>query len=295
MRLSDAFDTYLLYKREWATPRTILTDTAILRQFTAFLKDASVENVTTADVLRFMANERERGLAESTLKRSWAALRAAWSWFTDPQFAIAETHIVKPVPAPTPELKQIPYLSPQDIAAIVDAAQKRKYPRRARALILFLLDTCCRVTEACDVTLDKVNWVQGSALVLGKGRKWRTVYMGSRCIMACKLYHDTERGKPYGQFADYLFLTDRGKPFDRFMMRRYVARIGASAGVRLYPHLLRHTCAVEHLRFGIDLETLRRLLGHAKLTTTQRYLSALQQEDVHVGARRTSPGDNRRL
>ena len=113
--------------------------------------------------------------------------------------------------------------------------------------------------------------------------------------MACKLYHDTERGKPYGQYADYLFLTDQGKPFDRFMMRRYVERIGAAAGLRLYPHLLRHTGAVEHLRFGIDLETLRRLLGHSKLTTTQRYLNALQQEDVHVGARRTSPGDNRRL
>jgi site-specific recombinase XerD len=94
---------------------------------------------------------------------------------------------------------------------------------------------------------------------------------------------------------DHLFLTDDGYPMNRRTVYLMFRRLSERAGVSASPHQLRHSSAIEHLRAGMDLLSVQRLLGHENLETTQVYLTALADEDVEQAARRTSPADNWRL
>jgi integrase/recombinase XerD len=140
--------------------------------------------------------------------------------------------------------------------------------------------------------MDKVDLETGRCKVLGKGSKERFVHLGRLARQALWLYVHHERVEPLRYRDKHVFLTRQGRPFDRYSLRHLIKRLGNRADVSVTTHLFRHTCAVERLRNGMDLESLRHLLGHAKIQTTQKYLTALNEEDVAKKARRTSPGDN---
>jgi len=83
----------------------------------------------------------------------------------------------------------------------------------------------------------------------------------------------------------------------RGSIRHALYRLADWAGIdrSVHPHLFRHQSAIEHLRAGMTLPTLKEMMGHEHISTTQGYLSALSDEDVEAIALRTAPSDNWRL
>lgn len=295
MKLRDAVDGYLLFKAGRSSPETIRTDRCCLDQFIDWRGDVEADALTSEDVRAYLAYHTERGLSPYTIRRHHATLCAFCAWLCSPEIGLADENPARKVPPPKlPKLKP-KALEREDIEAILAATEKANTKRRAKALVLFLLDTGARASEVVRVTMAGVDFRSGKVKVRGKGDKERFVYLGRRALSALWLYVKDERPEPAQVGNDHLFLTYEGYPMTRHTLRGIIVRLGKAARVRASPHQFRHTAAIEHLRHGMDLVSLQHLLGHADITTTRGYLEALQDEDVEERAKRTSPADNWRL
>ena len=298
MDLQDAIDGYLLFKTGAASAETIKTDSVLFRQFARWAATEAPRDVGEFEpehVIAYLDHQRGRGLAASTVKRHYALLSAFWSWLTDPDIGLVDANIVDPVPMPKEPKRVVQVLTIDNVLALLTAATHTEQPRRDRAIVLFLLDSCCRISEVAGLELPHVDMKSGKVLVFGKGAKERYTYLGKRALQALWLYVKQERPEPRQIGSRHVFLGREGYPLDRHSMRKVITRLSRAAGVKAYPHLFRHTGALWRLRAGMDLLSLQRLLGHEKLETTQQYLTALNNEDVEERAARTSPGDTMRL
>jgi integrase/recombinase XerD len=296
MNLQDAIEGYLLFKSTRATTETIKTDTVLLNQFMRWRGNVDVTDVTPEDVRDYLDHqEHERGLSRHTVRRHHAVISAFYAWLSSPDVDLAPgnpAHAVKP-PRP-PDLK-VKALTREQVEAMIAVTSQARLYRRARALVLFLLDTGARASEVTRLTVGDVNFASGKVKVRGKGDKERFVYLGKRALSALWLYVKEERPEPAQVDTNPLFMTGDGYALTRHTLRGIITRLGGKAGVKASTHAFRHTAAIEHLRHGMDLASLQHLLGHASVTTTRGYLEALSDEDVEERARRTSPGDNWRL
>jgi site-specific recombinase XerD len=158
---------------------------------------------------------------------------------------------------------------------------------RDRAILLLLLDTGLRVSEAAGLRFGDLR-PDGTLKVRGKGAKERIVPVGSTAGRAIVRYLG-QRGA--GRPDDAVFLGGRG-PLDARGIQQVVRRLKTRIGVvgRLSPHSLRHTFARSYLINGGDVFSLQRILGHTSLDMVKRYV-ALADVDLVERHRRASPAD----
>jgi integrase/recombinase XerD len=185
-----------------------------------------------------------------------------------------------------------PYTTEQ-LEALLAAARHSPFARRDEALLSFLLDTGARATEVCQLRLQDVDFQNRRVTVLGKGNKRRALPFGRVCGKALWQYLREQPREP----DTPLFTSDRGtragEAFTRSGIRDVVDRLGHAAGLtgcRCTTHRFRHTMAIEFLRAGGNVFTLKELLGHTTLTMVNRYI-ALAQADIEGQHRQFSPAD----
>jgi site-specific recombinase XerD len=173
---------------------------------------------------------------------------------------------------------------------------------RDRALVLFLYNTGARVQEAADVRVEHLDLGDHPLVRLhGKGDKWRT----------CPLWHQTAEllvalleSTTSAPVPDAAVFAARGQPLTRFGIYKIIRRHGADLdddrkGRRVSPHTFRHTAAVHLLESGVEVNVIRGWLGHADLSTTNRYaeittrtkeeaLRACEPPNTSAGSRSTA-------
>ena len=144
------------------------------------------------------------------------------------------------------------------------------------------------MSELCGVELDAVDLAGAAARVLGKGRKERMVPLGRRCVEAMKRWLEVRprmvHPKRKTQDPRALFLTTLGARVYPRAIQKLVHVYGGSGAGRadLHPHALRHTCATHMLDGGADLRAIQEMLGHASLSTTQRYAHVSMEHLMRV-------------
>ncbi len=183
---------------------------------------------------------------------------------------------------------------------------------RERAIFEVLLSTGCRVSELVNIMIDDINGEE--ITVLGKGEKYRTVYLNAKARLAVERYLNERRdANPYlfprckyatgqnvnlaGEYAkkhrgekggiknmaDWYQdgdMVDTQAHMDISAVRQLVSRVGKKAGVdNVHPHRFRRTCATHALQKGMPLELVSKMLGHSQLDTTKIYLT-LNEEDL---------------
>jgi site-specific recombinase XerD len=195
--------------------------------------------------------------------------------------------------APIVRDDQIQPFTREQQQALQAAARKSRHPKRDEALILFLLDTGARVSEACSLRAKDLDLTGRRCGVGGKGKKDRSICFGGVRMKAIWAYLKEEPREPDAP----LFLSDRGTNAGEALTRSGVLqifkRLGRAAKLeacRCSPHSGRHTFAVEFLKAGGNLFALQQLLGHCDLAMTRRYV-ALAQADVEQQHRQFSPVD----
>lgn len=276
------FETYLEDERRMspATVRTYLRD---LHAFEAFVEDKALaldaRRLGIVALRGFLAAQFE-GRKPATLARKIAALRSFYRF-------LVRRGLTKENPATalrTPKTrKTLPrFLTVEDAARVVDAPKDDAHrpetlTLRDRAMLELLYGSGLRVGELAALTLARLELGEGLARVVGKGDKERLVPLGAPCRAAladylavrCELRHP----KSQEQHATALFLGRRGTALSVRAIQNVVRRYGALGAGRgdLHPHALRHSCATHLLDAGADLRTIQELLGHASLSTTQRY------------------------
>jgi integrase/recombinase XerC len=158
------------------------------------------------------------------------------------------------------------------ISAVTATAEESERPHPARDLAIFEMLYGCgmRVSELCGINMQDVDFADGWVIVRGKGRKERQVPFGSKASEALSAYLP-ERSPKRG--VDALFLNHRGRRLSvrgaRWIVKFYAERVLGDDSI--HPHTFRHAYATHLLSAGADLRAIQELLGHARLSTTQRY------------------------
>jgi len=251
-----------------------------LASFLAFLVDhlgeaadlAALAGLKPADFRSYLAQRANDGIARSSIARSMSTLRNFFR-FLD---RAGQVHNPAVKSVKTPRLpKSVPKALDQTdaIATIRSAAALQEEPwlaARDQALMLLLYGCGLRLGEALSLTWE-TRTDADTLRVVGKGRKERIVPVLPIVTHAIQNYRDLCPFKNSGDAT--LFLGRRGKPLSPRIIQRQMQTLRAQLGLHEHatPHALRHSFATHLLAQGGDLRTIQELLGHASLSTTQRY------------------------
>jgi integrase/recombinase XerC len=315
-----AFATWLAHERR-ASPRTVEHYLRDLDSLATFVRGhgggrASADSVSLL-LLRGWLGERARGRKGSTLARNVSAIRAFFRWRRrtrrggdhDPSAQLRAPRVRRTLPS----VISIPDASrmldaPHDVRASgrtsrqrADAIARDRQAARDRAMLEVLYGSGVRVSELVGLDLGDLNADRTVARVRGKGNKERLVPLGAATRDALAAYvpvRSSMRHPRSGeQHPSALFLSRVGRRVSVRQVQKLVALYGAIATARpdLHPHSLRHACATHLLDAGADLRVIQELLGHASLSTTQRYthVSLDQMMRVYDGAHPLAKGSPR--
>lgn len=172
-----------------------------------------------------------------------------------------------------PSTRIVPYLSPEEVQRLADEARKGRNGERDSLFILLLYQTGLRISEALSLTPAKIDRFEGKPVlnIVGKGNKPR--------IVSCPLSL-TERIMAHAHMKK-INSQDRFFPFNRTRGWQIIKGAAGAAGFekRVFPHLLRHSDAIERLRQTGNPKALQHHLGHSSISMVLRYLSTLTQEE----------------
>lgn len=207
-----------------------------------------------------------RGQAPATLARHVACVRTFYKWLL--RHDHVEQSVAESMQPPKVGRRLPRVLTRVDADALFDLAPSDRLRIRDHALVELLYGSGLRVGEAASLDRADLDLVSGMVHVRkGKGGKARQVPMGPSTVAALRDWLAASRGDGVA-----VFLNARGTRLSARSMRRIIRRTGVLNGVRdLHPHALRHSFATHLLDAGADLRGIQELLGHASLSTTQRY------------------------
>lgn len=259
------------------SPHTLTAYRRDLDQLAAFVIREKGEDVAVSDVdhllLRRYLALLGKQAKKSTLGRKLAAIRSFFRYLL--RRGILAKNPAELIATPKKERLLPFHLDIDQATTLVESpVDDEKHALRDRAILEMLYSCGLRVSELTGLMIGDLDLSGGMVRVMGKGGKERIVPVGSRAIEAVRTYL-ADRGEAAG--SGVLFLNTRGQRINRRSVARivdaHVLRIAAFK--RISPHILRHTFATHMLEGGADLRAIQELLGHASLSTTQKY--------THVG------------
>ncbi len=256
-----------------------------LEQFAAFLEEEGRPwlQVDRPAVRRFLARLQERGLSPATIARKVAVLRSFYGYLV--RRGILPTHPLRALGTPKVPSRLPRFLTVEETVALLMAPDLRT-PQglRDRAILELLYASGLRVGELVALNLGDVDWGRREVHVRGKGGRERLALLGRPALRALRAYVYQGRPLLVGQGrpqahpdAEALFLNRWGRRLSDRSVRTLVSEYARQVGLEdVTPHTLRHTFATHLLEGGADLRIVQELLGHARLTTTQRYTHVTQ-------------------
>ncbi len=309
------FGSYLADERRFS-PSTVLAYRQDLDRFADFWErefgeaaaaKTPVTKIDTLSVRSHLASLHRAKLANRSLARHLSTLRSFFRW------ACREGHLdhnpTKGLPSPRVPRSLPRALTLADTESLLETEDEGHLPERERALFELLYATGLRVSEAAALDVEDVDLTARMLRAQGKGRKERIVPFGETAEDALRawlpvrgaLISPSPRPSPPGRGSspsprpspagrgsrdgEPLFVNARGGRLTTRSMARVLKRRLRAAGLpaQISPHALRHTFATHLLQSGADLRSIQELLGHASLSTTQKYthLDAARLRDVY--------------
>jgi integrase/recombinase XerC len=271
------FLEYLRTERR-ASPHTLKAYRVDLAQYAASLAGQGQGIVPSSPGLIRAYLSRAAGDAGAvSLARKLSAIRSMYRFLV--REGLAEVNPARAVSSPR-RPKHLPEVLPEaEVAALVEAPKlATPLERRDRAFLELLYGSGLRVSELTGLDLGDVDLGGGLVRVLGKRSKERIVPFGKTAAEALRRYLDEGRpvlaaGPDHARAGAALFLNHRGGRLTSRSVARRLDRATLAAGLprHVHPHVLRHCFATHLLGNGADLRGIQELLGHASLSTTQRY------------------------
>ncbi|MBT8328319.1 MAG: tyrosine recombinase XerC [Desulfofustis sp.] len=282
MNLKEAIALFCrwLENEKGYSPHTIAGYRRDLQEFSSQVGDATAAGgLASTQVSKFIIGLHGRN-GPSTVARKLSSLRSFFKFLqrrsviaTSPMDNISGPKIGKSIPN---------FLTVDQVFALLEApVDSDRFTHRDRAILELLYSTGIRVAELVATDLDDLDLKGEMLRVRGKGNKERLVPVGRPAVEAITAYQRGERSAllaerlAHGKTVDdrALFLNNRGGRLTTRSVERFVDKYGQRAGIQtpVTPHALRHSFATHLLEMGADLRSVQELLGHASLSTTQKY------------------------
>jgi integrase/recombinase XerC len=280
-----------------ASPHTIKAYTTDLAQFVEYVGPQGWSDIDHVLIRGYLSSLYERGLSKTSVARALAALRSLYRW-------LAQEGVVDQNPAAlvaTPKLpKKLPRVPTiEEMNTVLDSKMPEcsTFNQRDLAILELLYGCGIRNSELIGINVDDIRWSNEIVLVRGKGRKERYVPLGESANAAVRAYvplrqkilaetkRTTERA---------LLINLRGSRLTTRSVGRIVKQIAVANGLSpdVHPHTLRHAFGTHMLEEGADLRAIQEMLGHERLSTTQRYTQLTVKHVMEVYDR-THPHANK--
>jgi integrase/recombinase XerC len=253
-------------------------------------------------IREYLGELLRRGLSKASTARALAAIRSWFKWLARTGHVQQNVASLVATPKLPKHLPRVPSI--EQMNRVVDSVEEdaASWPARDKAILELLYGCGIRNAELTGLNLNDIHWANGVILVRGKGQKQRYVPLGDAAAQAVRAYLGERSARLTAKFGAHagtpktpalfvsLQLRGLGRPGgEGRLTTRSVGRIvkrvailrGLSADV--HPHTLRHAFGTHLLEEGADLRAIQELLGHERLSTTQRYtqLTTSQLEAVY--------------
>ena len=271
----DQFLDYLRYERN-ASPQTVQTYEESLRAFDSYLtfrdNGLSIDSVDTDLIRDWMESLMDKGNSASTINKNLSALRSFYRFALkrglvkkDPAHAVTGPKKSKPLPQ---------FLREGEMDRLLDGLEWDSSFNnvRARTILILFYETGLRRSELVGLDDKDVDYDAAQLKVTGKRNKQRIVPFGAELAEQLKSYQTVRREK-FGETCGAMFLSDKGERISGeqvyLIVRKYLSMVTSLK--KRSPHVLRHTFATAMLNNGAGLESIKNLLGHASVSTTEIY------------------------
>ncbi len=254
------------------SPHTVRNYMSDLCQFSQFLEENSLGiDPDRLSIRRYLANLAKKN-EKSSIGRKLASIRRFYKYLV--REGVLAANPFEGIATPKREKKLPKFFSVDDAFRLMDASSGEKtLTLRDHAILELLYSSGLRAEELSNLDLQNIDLASGMVRVIGKGHKERMVPVGGKAIEALKTYLDIREGLKKEEDDDTLFLSFRGTRLTTRSIGRIVGKYIRKAGIpgTGSPHTLRHSFATHLLDGGADLRGIQELLGHASLSTTQKY------------------------
>src|SRR5262245_19696092 len=271
-----------------ASPHTLRAYAGELQRFAEYLgpetrwKDA--DHVT---IRGFLGELHANGLSKVSVARALAALRSLYKWLAREGVVGQNPAKLVATPRLPKKLSRVPTL--EEMNGLLDSQipDSAAFPERDRAIFELLYGCGLRNSELVGIELGDIEEANGVILVRGKGKKQRYVPLEGAAAEALSAYREARRRvlAEKRRNTAKLFINRRGGPLTTRSVARIVKQIAIACGLPpdIHPHTLRHAFGTHMLSEGADLRAIQELLGHERLSTTQKYtqLSMTQVMEVY--------------
>ena len=285
--VEKSIDQFLRVLREQnASVHTIKAYVGDLDGFAAYIGPRDWKRIDHVVIRGFLSHLYEKGLGKTSVARALAAVRSLYRWLA--QEGIVEQNPAKLVSTPKipKKLPRVPTI--EEINSVFDGAMPdaSAFPERDRLLFELLYGCGIRNSELIGINLEDVRVSAEAILIRGKGKKERYVPFGGAAAQALSGYLPVrqkllaDKRKSTGA----LLVNHRGGRLTTRSVGRIVKKIAVAKGLSpdVHPHTLRHAFGAHMLEEGADLRAIQELLGHERLSTTQRYTQLSMKHVLQV-------------
>jgi integrase/recombinase XerC len=258
-----------------ASLHTIKAYTRDLEKFAAYIGTRKWREIDHITIRGFLSHLYEKDLNKTSVARSLAAVRSLYKW-------LALEGVVEQNPAAlvsTPKLpKKLPRVpTMEEMNAVLEGQMPEiaAFPERDRLMLELLYGCGIRNSELVGIDLEHVRRGEQAVLIQGKGKKQRFVLFGEAVESALKLYLPARQKLLFDtrKSMSALLINQRGGRLTTRSVGRIIKKIAVAKGLSpdVHPHTLRHAFGTHMLEEGADLRAIQEMLGHERLSTTQRY------------------------
>ncbi|MGM0758083.1 MAG: tyrosine recombinase XerC [Thermodesulfobacteriota bacterium] len=277
--LPETARNYLIYlqTQKGLSPATLTAYANDMRGFAAFVTSRKEsldrpDNIQRLLLHAFLSDLHRINAAKSSVSRKLSCIRGFFRYCRKQGLTSSDPSVglKNPKQSPTPPT----CLNVDQVFALLDqAAGNNPQALRDVALAELLYGSGLRISEAINLNIQDVDLGQNVVRVTGKGNKERITPLTAKARERLLRYLDHRFAFPAPVDEPAFFLGRRGKRLQRRQANRVIDRLASLAGLpqSISPHTLRHSFATHLLESGADLRSVQELLGHASLSTTQRY------------------------
>lgn len=252
---------------EGLSERSLETYKTVLYSFFQTVQK-DVKQVVTDDIRIYLARKKVQGLSGNYMNLIRRTLSSFYGWCRDNE--LLTINPVKKINCIKTEKKVRKAFTEDEMETLRMSAKTI----RDKAIIEFLYSTGCRVSEMCSLDVSDIDFAQGKATVLGKGKKYRDVYLSSRCKIILNEYLKNRTDDLDALFVAKPFFADDGTltRFSTAGVEGMLRALGRECGIdQVHPHRFRRTAATLALKRGMPIEQVQKMLGHESIETTTIY------------------------
>ncbi len=259
-----------------ASAHTIKAYRTDLAQFADYIGPQGWRDIDHVLIRGYLAQLYERGLSKTSVARALAALRSLYKWLAQEGEVQQNPAALVSTPKLPKKLPRVPTI--EELNTVLDSEMEEcsAFSEREQVILELLYGCGMRNSELVGINLDDVRWSNDVILVRGKGRKERYVPFGESARSALQIYLPARQcvlGETRRTTEKALLINLRGTRLTTRSVGRIVKQIAVARGLspEVHPHTLRHAFGTHMLEEGADLRAIQEMLGHERLSTTQRY------------------------